>query len=70
MSTLERRIEQLELRVAALEKQVSLERTWDDELDLLREELLRPVDRTPEDIDRALAIAGIGEGPSDLSRNF
>ncbi len=57
MGALERRIEQLEARVAALEKLLAWARLWDEEeLELLKEELSRPVERTPEDIRRALEI--------------
>lgn len=71
MGTLEQRIEELEARVAALEKLVAWECARDEEeLELLKEELSRPAERTSEDIARALRVAGIGEGPGDLSRNF
>ena len=36
----------------------------------LRKKLTKPVRRTEKDIAWALAIAGIGEGPEDLSENM
>ena len=36
----------------------------------LKRKLKRPVKRSKEEIAWALGIAGIGEGPADLSRNM
>jgi len=36
----------------------------------LRKRLSKPVRRTEKDINWALGIAGIGEGPEDLSENM
>ena len=36
----------------------------------LRKRLSRPVGRSEKDINWALGIAGIGEGPEDLSENM
>jgi len=36
----------------------------------LRKRLSRPVRRTEKDINWAMGIAGIGEGPEDLSENM
>ncbi|MBC7292640.1 MAG: hypothetical protein H5T84_00795 [Thermoleophilia bacterium] len=67
---LERRIEELEARVAALERCIPVEHAEHEELEALKEELSKPVERTPEEVAKALSIVGIGEGPRDLSRNF
>jgi len=66
---LERRVEELEARVAALERK-AFERAELEELEALKKELSGPVERTAEDVAKALSIVGIGEGPCDLSRNF
>ncbi|NPV29898.1 MAG: hypothetical protein HPY58_09665 [Firmicutes bacterium] len=70
MSRLKRKIEDLEARIAALERHVASERAGSEELEALREELARPVERTAGDIEKALSIVGTGEGPGDLSRNL
>lgn len=62
---LEQRIDDLEIRVANLEKKIE----HLAQLDLLRKELSQPVERTPGDIAQALKIVGIGEGPRDMARN-
>ncbi|MGQ9533415.1 MAG: hypothetical protein ACUVTQ_11550 [Desulfotomaculales bacterium] len=70
MGGLERKVEELEARVAALERCMPFEHAEHEEVEALKEELSRPVERTPEDVAKALSIVGIGKGPRDLSRNF
>lgn len=72
MSSLERKVEDLEARIGALERHMASEpeRAGSEELETLREELARPVERTAGDIEKALSIVGTGEGPGDLSRNL
>ncbi|MGQ9498430.1 MAG: hypothetical protein ACUVRC_01590 [Desulfotomaculales bacterium] len=70
MSSLERKIEDLEARIAALERHMASERAESGELRALKEELARPVKRTAKDIEKALSIVGTGEELTDLSRNL
>ncbi|MGQ9531751.1 MAG: hypothetical protein ACUVTQ_02975 [Desulfotomaculales bacterium] len=59
MGGLERRVEELEVRVAALERMAS-ERAEHEELEALKDELSRPVERTPEEVAKALSIVAKG----------
>lgn len=70
MSTpdLEQRVNKLELKVQALEKM--LKKSNKSNLDKLKEELDKSVKRTPEDIEEAMSIIGIFDGPEDLARHF
>ncbi|NSW83909.1 MAG: hypothetical protein HPY90_11685 [Syntrophothermus sp.] len=62
MCTLEQRIEELEARVAALERLMAWERARDEEeLELLKEELSRPVERTPEESREPLGSRGLAK---------
>lgn len=70
MSGLEERLEDLEARVAALERRIGSGRAGDDDLQALKREFSRPAGRTAEDVAKALSIVGIGAGPSDLSGNL
>ncbi|MEW6275459.1 MAG: hypothetical protein AB1556_10180 [Bacillota bacterium] len=63
---LEERIDQLEARVCDLERKINV----GSDLELLRKELSKPVERSPEEICRALKIVGMGEGPRDMAKNF
>jgi predicted RNA-binding protein with PIN domain len=70
MSTpeLEQRVNKLELKVKTLEK--LLKKSNQSNLSKLKEELDKPVERTPEDIEEAMSIVGIFDGPKDLARHF
>ncbi|BCV20246.1 hypothetical protein [Moorella sp. Hama-1] len=63
---LEQRLNELEARVNNLERKFNAE----TEVDFLRKELSQPVDRSAEDIEQALKIIGMGEGPRDMAKNF
>lgn len=63
---LEQRLNELEARVNNLERKFNTEM----EVDLLRKELSQPVERSAEDIEQALKIIGMGEGPRDMAKNF
>jgi hypothetical protein len=71
VSSLERKVEDLEARIGALERHMASEpeRAGSEELETLREELARPVERTAGDIEKALSIFGTGEGSGDLLKN-
>ncbi|QGP92306.1 hypothetical protein MGLY_16790 [Neomoorella glycerini] len=63
---LEQRFNELETRVNNLERKFNTEM----EVDLLRKELSQPVDRSAEDIEQALKIIGMGEGPRNMAKNL
>lgn len=68
---LDQRVSRLEAKVKAIEKMLK-KHSKDDESELrkLKASLEKPVNRTPNDIDKALSIVGIGEGPEDMARKF
>jgi|LDZT01.1.fsa_nt_gi DNA-directed RNA polymerase sigma subunit (sigma70/sigma32) len=70
MGSLEQRVEHLEARLTHLEKLIETQRPEEAEIEELRWELAKPAERTLEQVAKALSIAGIGEGPPDLARNF
>jgi len=65
---IESRINKLELKVKALERM--LKKNDRSELSKLKTELEKPLKWTPEDIEDFMSIAGIFEGPEDLSQHF
>ncbi len=65
---LEQRINKLESKVKALEK--LLKKSNQSNLGNLKEELDKPVKRTPEDIEEAMSIVGIFDGPKDMAKHF
>ncbi len=65
---LEQRINKLESKVKALEK--LLKKSNQSNLVNLKEELDKPVKRTPEDIEEAMSIVGIFDGPKDMAKHF
>lgn len=40
------------------------------ELRKIKQRLKKPVKRTPEEIEKALSIVGIGEGPEDMAEKY
>ncbi len=68
---LDQRVSRLEAKVKVIEKMLK-KYGKDDENELikLKAGLEKPVKRTPDDIDKALSIVGIGEGPEDMARKF
>jgi hypothetical protein len=65
---IERRVNKLELKVQAMERMPK--KTCRSELSKLKAELEKPVNWTPKDKKDIISIAGIFEGPEDLSQHF
>ncbi len=65
---IERRVNKLELKVQALERMLGTASR--NELSKLKEELKKPVNWTPKDKEDIMSLAGIFEGPEDLSQHF
>ncbi len=68
ITDIERRVNKLESKVQALEKM--LKKTSSSELSKLKAELKKPVNWAPKDKEDIMSIAGIFEGPEDLSQHF
>ena len=68
LSEVKKHLDQLEERVRRLERQKSS--TVGITIEEFKDKWTAPQQRSPELVEWALAIAGIGEGPEDLSRNF
>ena len=68
LSEIKKRLERLEARLNRLEGQRSVR--VGITVEELKEKMNTLPQRSPEFIEWALAIAGSGEGPEDLARNF